>query len=118
MDNLPLVLVIAKHRTVPSAGVYVIWICGIGHDVAKLKSPGRRPIAIGDLSIIAAAGDGRRATVLLRSVNGVRKMLISADVIKLPGRLVVPRAPGFAAIHADGCALIDSENHILRARRI
>src|ERR1700730_5356591 len=101
MDNLPGSLVIAKHRTVPSAGVYVVWIRGIGHDVAKLKSPGRRPIAISDFAIIAAAGDGGGPAVLLRSVNVVRKMLISADVINLSGRLVVPRAPGFAAIHAD-----------------
>src|ERR1700730_13730824 len=106
MDDLTSGFVVAKNRTIPSSRVYVIRIRGIGHDVAKLEGPGGRPVSIRDLAIIAAAGDGGGAAVLLRSVNVVRKMLISAYVIKLPGRLVVPGAPRFAAVHADNCALI------------
>src|SRR5579864_6124109 len=118
MHDLPGGLVVAEHGAIPASGVNVVWIRGIGNDVAKLECPGRRPIAIGDFAVIAAAGNCSGAAVLLRGVNVIGKVLVGAYVIKLTGRLVVPGTPGLAAVHADDRALIDAQDHVLRVRRI
>src|SRR5580692_697469 len=118
MHDLPGRLVVTEHSAVPTSGIDEVGIRGIGSDVAELESSRRSPVAISDLAVIAAAGDGGRAAILLRAVNVIRKMLIGADVIELPGRLVVPGTPRVAAVDADDGSLIDSENHVLRVRRI
>src|SRR5579863_3620640 len=118
MHDLPGGLVEAEHGAVPASGVDEVGIGGVGSDVAELESSRRGPVAIGDLAVVTAAGDSGSAAILLRAVNVIRKMLIGAHMIKLPGRLVVPGTPGVAGVHASGRALVDSDNHMLRVRRI
>ena len=118
MHDLPSRLVVAEHGAVPASGVNVVRIQRIGRDVTELESSGRRPITISDLAVIAAAGDCGGSAILLRRVHVIGKMLVGADVIELPGRLVVPRAPAIAAVHADDRTLVDSEDHVLRVRGV
>src|SRR5258706_13095625 len=65
--------------------------------------------------MIGAAGHSRASAILLRSVDDVWKLVVGSHVIELCCGLVVPGAPGLAAIEADRSSLICSENH---ARRI
>src|SRR6266542_7045466 len=63
-------------------------------------------------------GHARRSGVLLRSVNPVRKSVIGDDVIELPGRLVVPGAPGATAVDGDDCPLVDAEDTAVGVERV
>src|SRR6185369_2354149 len=65
-------------------------------------------------AIVATALHTRGAALLLPAVNPVRKLIISNDVIKLRGGLVVPGAPRLAAIHTDRSALVCCEEHDVR----
>src|SRR5262249_25650953 len=48
------------------------------------------------------------------TVDPIRELVVGADVIELSGRLVVPRAPGLAAVDADDRALVAGEQDDLR----
>ena len=72
------------------------------------------PLAKSDFAVVAAAQRACGAALLLRAVHPVRKSIVGGHVIKLRGRLVVPRAPGCAAIHADHCALVAGERDDVR----
>src|SRR5581483_1159184 len=65
----------------------------IGRDVAVLFDTDRAPIAPSDRAIIATRGDRRRTAFLLSAVDPIGPAIVSADVIHLRGRLVVPRRP-------------------------
>src|ERR1019366_235406 len=60
----------------------------------------------GDFAVVAAAGRSHRAALLLSAVNPIREAIVGDHVKELRGRLVVPRVPGLASIHADGGALV------------
>src|SRR5260370_28802082 len=83
----------------------------MGRDVAVFFDADRRPVAKSDFAKVTAAGGTDRAAFLLGAIHPVRKLVVGNDVIELGGRLVVPGAPGLAAIHADGRPLIDSEGN-------
>jgi len=72
------------------------------------------PVAKRDFAVIAAALRRHGTAFLLRAVNPIRKTIIGGDVIELRGWLVVPTAPGRAAVHADDRALIRAERDDLR----
>ena len=82
--------------------------------IAALTAAGQKPVARVDVSMVAAAGNGDGAAVLLRAVNAVGKIIVGGDVIHLRGRLVIPGGPCFAAIETDGRALIDAEHQVVR----
>ena len=73
-------------------------VARIGHDEAAFAIARDEPIFASDHSRIRAAGDADVRVVLLRSVNVVRERVINRDMIKLRGRLVILRCPGFPAI--------------------
>src|SRR6267378_3579078 len=98
--------------------VHHIRVQRIWNRITAFTWTNRKPVALRDLSIVSAAGDACRAAVLLRPVHPVWKPMICRDPIKLPRRLVVPRAPGFPSVEADRCALIHTEHDSLRIRRI
>src|SRR5215472_18021231 len=81
----------------------------IGRDVAVLLHADRSPIAKGDLAVRAATDDSDRTAFLLGAVDPVRESVVGNHMVKLRGRLVVPRAPGRAAVEADGRPLIAAE---------
>src|ERR1035438_2080238 len=81
----------------------------IGRYVAVLFYAQGGPVAECDLAEVAAAGGACRAALLLAAVDPVGELIVGDDVIKLRGGLVVPGTPGLAAVHADGCALIEGE---------
>ncbi len=103
----------AHDAAVPAAGINDVGIRGIRRDVTEFKSADGEPIAEADLTVIAAIRHRDGAAVLLRGVRIVGKLVVRDHVVELAGRLVVPTAPRFAAVHADGGALIDTENHAL-----
>src|SRR5207237_5872346 len=94
-----------------------------------LAGPDRRPVAEGDLAVIAAARDPGGAGVLLRPVHPVWELVVRDDVVELRRGLVVPAAPRRAAVqtdrrtlvaahdHARGCVRIDPELVIVVAAR-
>ena len=94
-----------------AAAVDDIWIRAVHYDVAAFFSTDGRPIAKSDLAVIAAAGDGGGAAVLLRAVDAIGETVVGGDVIELRRRLIEPGGPCGAAVHADGGALVAAENH-------
>ena len=64
------------------------------------------PVAEGDFAIVAAAGGAHRAALLLSAVDPIGEAIVGDHVIELRGRLVVPGAPGLAAVQADGGTLV------------
>ena len=83
-------------------------------DVAVLENAGQPPIAESNFAVIAAAHRRDGTAFLLRTVDPIRKTIVGGHVIKLRGWLVVPSAPGRAAIDADDRALIGGERDDLR----
>src|SRR5262249_39751861 len=75
-----------------------------------LAHPDWPPLAIADRSKVAAARDAHRAALLLAAADPVREVGGDADVIELRGGLVVPAAPGLAAIAGDVGALIADQD--------
>src|SRR6266481_1101659 len=86
----------------------------IRNGLTTLSGSNGKPIPLGDLSVVSAAGDRCGAAVLLRSVDPIGEPVIGGHSVKLSRWLVVPRAPGLAAIYADGRALIDAQDNSLR----
>src|SRR5258708_15578914 len=108
----------SHHAPTRPGVVHHIRVQRIWNRVTAFSRTNRKPVALRDLSVVSAAGDARRAAVLLRSVHPVWKPVIRRDPIKLSCRLVVPRAPGLASVDADRRALIHAEHDSLRIRRI
>src|SRR6516165_10349954 len=77
-----------------------------------------RNCEIDPVDVVRAAGDTRRAGILLCPVHPVWEAVIGDDVIELPGGLVVPGAPGGAAVQSEQRALVDAEYAPLRVGRI
>src|SRR5712691_11921163 len=86
----------------------------IRNGVTTLSGSNGKPIPLGDLSVVSTAGDRCGAAVLLRSVDPIGEPVTGGNSVKLSRWLVVPRAPGLAAIYADGRALIDAQDNSLR----
>ena len=64
-------------------------------------------------TVLAGAGGGRGPAVLLRSVHPIGKLIVGRDVIKLPRRLVEPRAPRLASVVRHDRPLVATQNHAL-----
>src|SRR5207248_5252378 len=88
-----------------------VWIPRVGDDVTIFLGRDRLPIAECDFTFIAAAFDSDRTAFLLAAVKPVRKRVVGANVIQLRSRLVIPRAPAFAAVDSDDRALVRSEKN-------
>src|SRR5260370_167006 len=66
-------------------------------------------------SAVAAADHGSRgAALLLRAIDPIGKAIVGRYVVKLRGRLVVPRAPRGPSIHGNHGALIARQRNRLR----
>ncbi len=118
VGDLPVGTIDAHQPAPRPAGIDHVRIQRIGNDVSKFISAHRVPIHERDFAVIAAAERTHRSAVLLRPVNPIRKAVVGRHVIDLAGRLVVPRAPRFARVQADGRALIACQNHPRRVRGI
>src|SRR6185369_13727624 len=90
----------------------------IRRDVTVLFDTDGAPIAKSDGAVVAAALHSRRAALLLAAVNPVRKLIVGNDVIELRRWLVVPGAPGLAAVYTHHRSLIGRQQHDLRVLRI
>src|SRR5262249_14794783 len=62
-----------------------------------------------DRAVVAAARAGRRAALLLASVEAVGKSVVGGHMKHLSGRLVVPGAPGLSSVDGKSRALVDAE---------
>src|SRR5260221_7118282 len=116
--RLPGALIITKQFAVGPTAVDDDGIGRVRHDIAALPSSNRVPVAECDRAIIAAARGVDGAAVLLCSIDMVRKLIVYGHVIHLRRGLVVPAAPGLAAVHADAGALVATGDHALRVCRI
>src|ERR1700681_1693484 len=86
----------------------------VGRGVAVFFHARRMPVAKRDRAVVAARHHAGAAALLLAAVDAVRKTVVGDDVVELRRRLVVPRAPRRAAVHADDRALVAAEQN--RAR--
>src|SRR5271157_40477 len=101
-----------------AAAVDDVGIQRVGRNVRILRRAYRMPFAERDLAIVAAAGDARRSALLLPAIDPVGHLVVGNHVIKLRGRLVVPGTPGAAVVHADGRALVESQQDDVGILRI
>src|SRR4029079_12578761 len=90
----------------------------IGNDLTIFFCCDGLPIAKRDLAFITAALNSHGTAFLLSAVKPVRKPVIRAHMIPLRRRLVIPRAPGLAAVDSDDCALVRSEQNDAGIARI
>src|SRR5260370_26054483 len=65
-------------------------------------------------AVVAAAHGSRGAALLLRAIDPIGKAIVGRYVVKLRGRLVVPRAPRGPSIHGNHGALIARQRDRLR----
>ena len=112
-------LIAVQILAIDRAPEHDVGIVRCGRDIAALAAGGdRAPVALLDLGMIAAREDHRRAAILLRAVEAVRKRSVGRNVIELARRLVEPRAPRLGAVDAHARALIAGQHHVRRVRRI
>src|SRR5262249_8211310 len=83
----------------------------VGGHVAVLLDADGVPLAERDLAVVAAAADAGRAALLLTAAHAVRERVVRAHVVELRRRLVVPGAPGLAAVHGPDPALVAGKDH-------
>jgi hypothetical protein len=76
------------------------------------------PLAISDLAIVAARRRTHRPALLLPRAHLVWKRIRRRHMVQLCRRLVVPRPPRLAAVHAHHRALVAHQQHNLRVRGI
>src|ERR1051325_6884768 len=98
--------IIAEQLAIGSAAVDDVGIGWVRRDVAAFTSARRMPVAECYSAVIASAQDVDAAAILLRAVDVVRKIVVHGYVVKLRRRLVIPTAPGSAAINAHAHALV------------
>src|SRR5206468_384366 len=84
-----------------------VGVQGIRGDIAILFNANGSEAAEVDCTMVASTRHGRRATLLLPAVYPVWKPVIGNDMVELRRWLVIPGTPSFAAIHRDGCTLVD-----------
>ena len=94
-----------RHLVAPGA-VDDVRVERIGGDVAVLDGPDGVPVVLGDLAVVAAAGDAHRAAFLLTGAHAIGKGRCDADVKQLRGRLVEPGAPALPAVQGHDRALV------------
>src|SRR6185312_1339085 len=69
------------------------------------------PVVEGDFAVVAPARCARRAALLLSAIDPIWELVVGDRVIELRRRLVVPGAPGAAAVYGDRRSLIDAQQN-------
>src|SRR5260370_33110374 len=69
-------------------------------------------------AVLVPLRNHRRAALLLTVAQSIRKCVVGIDVIHLGGGLVVPAAPGLAAVDRNDRALIAAQDDHIRIDRI
>src|SRR2546423_8385358 len=116
--RLSCALIEAVKTSVSIAAINDVGISGVRRNVSGFARTDGVPVGKSNGAVVTATGRGDRAAILLRAIDAVRKLVVHGHVIELRSRLVIPGTPGLAAIHADAGALVATENHALRVRRI
>src|SRR5207302_11125185 len=95
-----------------------VLVAGIGELAVALLGADRMPLAKRERSVIATAGDGDAARVLLAGVDPIWEAMVGAEPVELTGRLVVPARPGCAAVDGDDRALIGRGDPVVGMLRV
>ncbi len=95
------------------AGVDDVRVERIGEHRPPFPAVDRVPVEHRDRAVVAAAARADCAGILLRGVHPVGKTVVRGHVVDLLGALVVPRAPGGAAVKRDHQTLVVPEEHPL-----
>ena len=90
---LPIRFVEARDQPIVRTGIHHMRIARVWHDISRFASAHDIPIRPVNGEAVAAAGDGHRRVVLLRSVDAVRHGSVRGHVIELRGRLIRFRRP-------------------------
>ncbi len=104
-DRLDLAGATVPARDAPAA-VDDVGVERVGRGVAVFVDADGPPLAEGDPAVVAPARDAGRAALLLAAVEAIGEGVVGRDMVELGGRLVVPRAPGLAAVDGDHRALV------------
>src|SRR5438445_646022 len=101
--------IVTEQFAISSAAINGVGIRRVWHDVTAFTGAGGMPVAEGDSAVIAAAENIDTAAILLCAVNVVWKIIVDGHVVELCGGLVVPTAPGAAAVYAYAYALVTAK---------
>src|SRR2546425_1377907 len=109
----PLFTGIGDLRYAESSREHDLGIARVGKDRAPLPAGHGLPVQGRDRAQVASTARGDRSGVLLRRVDPIGKGVVGSDVVDLLRGLVVPRAPGVAAVERDDRPLVvaRSEEH-------
>ena len=103
----------AQHGVIPASGEDDVGMQGIRGNVSEFKAAHGKPVAVGNLAVVAAIGHSRGAAVLLLGINVVGELVVGDHVVKLSCGLVEPGGPGVARVERNRGALVHAENHAL-----
>ena len=101
----------AGNGTVSPTQINDVGVVRIEHQVSAFAGSSSEPVPGRDLIVVGAAYNRGAATILLRAIHDVGKLVVGSHMIELRRRLVVPTAPGQAPIEADRGSLVRSEDH-------
>src|SRR2546423_14651549 len=90
----------------------------LGRHVPVFDDPNRMPAALGDLAVVAAAGNAHRAALLLPGAHAIGKTRRDAHVEELRGGLVEPGTPALAAVHGHEGSLVADQRDDARVVRV
>src|SRR5437879_4782761 len=96
------------------SAVNEVRILRVGSGHAVFLDADRMPIVESDLAIHAAAIDACGTGILLTAAQAVGERVVGGHVVHRGGRLVVPAAPGFAAVRREYTALIGHQEDDVR----
>src|ERR1700722_11852556 len=94
--------IVARDIALIVGGINNIGIGWIRSNITRFASTHVIPVGAINRAVIAAAGDGHRAAILLCAINAVRRVVIGDHVIELRCGLVVLARPILATIECDG----------------
>src|SRR5262245_34854264 len=112
------VAILARYQPAIGTGVYDLRIFRTWSNPSALSAADVVPVGAIDASLSSSAWDSKSRVALLRSIDGIRKVIVQRHALKLCCWLVLDRAPALPAIKADlGSAIItnDGSHRIIRS---
>src|SRR5215472_3392569 len=98
-------IVLQKEAVVPAA-ICILGITRLRYAISAFAVGCPIPGGEGNQSLAVGARPFKRAFILLRAVNVIRKLVVDIHVVKLAGGLIVLGAPSFTAIRRYGGAAV------------
>src|SRR6516225_9341914 len=98
--------IILQKQAVIAAAICILGITRLRHAISAFAVCRSMPGGEGNQSLAVGARPFKRAFVLLRAVDVIRKLVVDIHVVKLAGGLIVLGAPSLTAIRRYGGAAV------------